>query len=112
MKIVLDTETAGGFDNPLVYDIGYVVADNNGAIVKTRSYIIKEVYDNAELFESAYYKDKKSIYEERLKTGATKKVNLAYALYRLQKDIDKYGAEKFAYNSKFDSKALTKSIDK
>lgn len=112
MKIVLDTETAGGFDNPLVYDIGYVVADNNGAIVKTRSYVIKEVYDNAELFESAYYKDKKSIYEERLKTGATKKVNLAYALYRLQKDIDKYGAEKFAYNSKFDSKALTKSIDK
>ena len=109
MKIVLDTETAGGFDNPLVYDIGYVIADNNGAIVKTRSYIIKEVYDNAELFESAYYKDKKSIYEERLKTGATKKVNLAYALYRLQKDIDKYGAEKFAYNSKFDSKALTKS---
>lgn len=59
MKIVLDTKTAGGFDNLLVYDIGYVIANNNGAIVKTRSYIIKEVYDNAELFESAYYKDKK-----------------------------------------------------
>ena len=43
MKIVLDTETAGGFDNQLVYEIVYVVAGKNGAIVKTRSYIIKEV---------------------------------------------------------------------
>ena len=111
MRIVLDTETAGGLDSPLVYDLGYVIATESGAIVKTRSYIIKEVYDNMTLFETAYYKEKRPLYEERLKSGYSKKVNLSYAMYQLKKDMKKYGIDKFAYNSRFDNKALKTTMN-
>lgn len=111
MRIVLDTETAGGLDSPLVYDLGYVIATESGDIVKTRSYIIKEVYDNMALFETAYYKEKRPLYEERLKSGYSKKVNLSYAMYQLKKDMKKYGIDKFAYNSRFDNKALKTTMN-
>lgn len=111
MKIVLDTETANGFKNPLVYDFGYVIANDNGKIVKTRSYIIKEVYDNMKLFNTAYYKDKRSLYEMRLKSGYSKKVNLSYAMYQLKRDMKKYGIEKFAYNSRFDNNAIKSTME-
>lgn len=111
MKIVLDTETAGGLDSPLVYDLGYVIATENGDIVKTRSYIIKEVYDNMALFETAYYKEKRPLYEQRLKSGYSKKVNLSYAMYQLKRDMKKYGIDKFAYNSRFDNKALKTTMN-
>lgn len=106
MLIVLDTETANGFKEPLVYDLGYIVATDEGEILKTRSYIIKEVYDNKKLFKSAYYKDKRPLYETRLKSKYCKKVNLAFALYQLTKDMKKYGIDKFAYNSQFDKNAI------
>lgn len=111
MKIVLDTETANGFKNPLVYDLGYVIATDNGDIVKTRSYIIKEVYDNGALFDTAYYKEKRPLYEMRLKSGYSKKVNLAYALYQLKRDMKKYGIDKFAYNSRFDNNAINTTMN-
>lgn len=111
-QIVLDTETANGFKNPLVYDLGYVIADENGNAVKTRSYVIKEVYDNKRLFETAYYKEKRPLYEARLKSGYSKKVAFAYAMYQLSKDMKKYGIEKFAYNSRFDNNAIKSTMDK
>lgn len=106
MKIVLDTETCNGFATPLVYDFGYVVATDEGEIIKTRSYVIKEIYDNLSLFETAYYAYKRPLYEERLKSGYSKKVPLAYAMYQLKRDMKKYGIDKFAYNSRFDNNAL------
>lgn len=110
MKIVLDTETANGFACPLVYDFGYVVATDSGEIIKTRSYVIKEVFDNKKLFATAYYKEKRPLYEMRLKSGYSKKVALSFALYQLKKDMKKYGVEKFAYNSRFDNKAINKTM--
>lgn len=109
--IVLDTETCGGFRAPLVYDFGYVIANENGEVIKSRSYIIKEVYDNLPLFNTAYYAEKRPLYEARLKSGYSKKVNLAYALYQMKKDMKKYGIEKFAYNSRFDNNALKSTMN-
>ena len=83
--IVLDTETCGGFASPLVYDFGYVIANENGDIIKSRSYVIKEVYDNKALFETAYYKEKRPLYEERLKSGYSKKVSFAWAMWQLER---------------------------
>ena len=105
-KIVLDAETAGGLDFPLVYDLGYCVINDSGDIIKTRSYIIKEVYDNPQLFKTAFYKDKRNLYEERLKSKYSKKVYLSYALRQLIKDMEKYGIDLYAYNSNFDNKAI------
>lgn len=110
MKIILDTETCGGMSAPLVYDLGYVIADDNGNIVKMRSYIIKEIYDNAELFNSAYYKEKRPLYEIRLNNGYSKKVRFAYAMYMLMRDMKKYGIDKYAYNSAFDNKSISSTM--
>lgn len=112
MKIVLDTETCCGFASPLVYDFGYVVATDNGEIIKARSYVIKEVYDNLALFNTAYYKDKRPLYEMRIKSGYSKKVYLAYALRQLEKDMKKYGVDKFAYNSRFDRNAIKSTMER
>lgn len=105
-RIILDTETAGKINTPLVYDLGYIIIDDNGNTIKQRSYIIKEVYDNKKLFNTSYFKEKRPLYEERLKSGYSKKVYLAYALRQLTKDMEKYGVDLYAYNSPFDTKAI------
>ena len=48
----------------------------------------------------------------RLKSGYSKKVNLAYAMYQLKRDMKKYGIEKFAYNSAFDNRAIKSTMKK
>lgn len=104
--IVLDTE-ALGLDNPSVYEIGYVVATADGKVLKERDYIIKQIYDNEELFQSAYYANKRPLYEQKLADGQAKKVWWGYALKVLANDIEKYGVDNlYAYNSKFDMGAI------
>lgn len=114
MIIVLDTETCGSIGKPEIYDLGYVIADADGNIVKERSYTIKQTYDNAERFKTAYYKEKRPIYERRLESGYAKRVYLGYALYMLAKDMERYEVDAddvYAYNSPFDRKAIRNSAD-
>ena len=63
--IVLDTETLGVFDSR-IYDLGYVIGNlADGSIIKTRDYINSEIYDNDKLMKTAYYANKRPIYEDR-----------------------------------------------
>lgn len=111
--IVLDTETCGGMAKPLVYDLGYTIADNVGEVIKTRSYVIKETFDNECLFNTAYYKDKRPLYLERLETKYSKLIKLKYALIQLLKDIKRYEVETlYAYNSRFDVRAIMSSVER
>ena len=106
MKIVLDTETIS-LEKPFVYDLGYVIVNDNGDIIAKKSYVISQVWNNKELFATAYYADKKPLYYARLKSGYSKKVGWGHAMRYLANDIKKYGiTEVYAYNSKFDSRAL------
>ena len=106
MKLVLDTETIS-LEKPFVYDLGYVIANDNGDIVARKSYVISQVWNNKELFATAYYANKKPLYYARLKSGYSKKVGWGHAMRYLANDIKKYGIpEIYAYNSKFDSRAL------
>lgn len=106
MKIVLDTETIS-LEKPFVYDLGYVIVNDNGDIIAKKSYVISQVWNNKELFATAYYADKKPLYYARLKNGYSKKVGWGHAMRYLANDIKKYGiTEIYAYNSKFDSRAL------
>src|SRR5690606_19497007 len=75
--IILDVETAGGLDNPLVYDIGYAITDKHGNIYETRSFIISEIFYNKSLMASAYYSEKIPKYEEDIKNGTRKVVTFA-----------------------------------
>jgi hypothetical protein len=104
--LVLDTETIS-LNKPFIYDLGYTIADTNGNIIKKKSYIISQVWNNKELFATGYYANKKPLYYARLKSGYSKKVCWGNAMRYLANDIKKYGiTEIYAYNSKFDSRAL------
>ena len=106
MKLILDTETIS-LDKPFVYDLGYTIADADGNIIAKKSYVITQVWNNKELFATSYYAAKKPLYISRLKSKYSKKVSWGNAMRYLANDIKKYGVtEIFAYNSKFDSRAL------
>lgn len=112
MIIVLDTETLGLFDKR-VYDLGYIIYDNDKKqVVKERDYIIKQVYDNENLMKTAYYENKRPLYEIELQNGNAKKIYWGMALYILLKDIERYNvSELYAYNSRFDLEAITKTCE-
>lgn len=105
--MVLDTETLG-LNNPTIYELGYVIHNQDTKkILKERDYLIKQIYDNKELFASAYYSNKRPLYEEKIANGLAKAVYWGYALKVLINDIERYGVEEiYAYNSKFDTKAF------
>ena len=109
--IVMDVETAGGLDNPLVYDIGYAVTDKHGNIYETRSFIISEIFYNKSLMTSAYYSEKIPKYEEDIRNGTRKVVTFAemrldFITLALEYDVKVIGA----YNLMFDTRALTNTI--
>ena len=106
MKLVLDTETIN-LEKQFVYDLGYTIADADGNVVARKSYVISQVFNNKELFATGYYANKMPLYLERLASGYSKKVGWGHAMRYLANDIKKYGiTEIYAYNSKFDTKAI------
>lgn len=62
---IIDTETAGGFDNPMVYDIGVIIIDQKGVQVAETHSLVKEVWDS-NLMETAYYANKIPCYDSML----------------------------------------------
>jgi len=54
---------------PLVYDIGWVITDRQGAIVKKVNYLVQETFFVPNIFNTGYYRDKRPIYMELLAKG-------------------------------------------
>ena len=108
--LVLDTETLGLYDQR-IYDLGYVIYDTETeSVVCERNYIIKQIFDNLELMQTAYYNNKRPIYEKRLADGYCKRVYWGVALRILEKDLKRYEPDGiWAYNSKFDHRAFEKT---
>ena len=42
--LMIDTETAGGFDSPLVYDLGMQVIDRHGNVYAEYNLVISDVF--------------------------------------------------------------------
>ena len=109
--MVVDVETAGGLDNPLVYDIGYAITDKQGNIYETRSFIIEEIFYNKPLMTSAYYSEKIPKYLKDISEGTRTVV----PFLEMRKDFialaEKYNIKTLAaYNLIFDTRALTNTI--
>ena len=51
--VVVDVETTGGFDKPLVYDLGIAICDKDGKVHIGASFIIDEIFNNKALMSSA-----------------------------------------------------------
>lgn len=114
MKIlVLDTETLGLYDQR-VYNLGYVVYDTDTCEkLIERDYVIKQIFDNERLMQTAYYADKKPLYIERLEDGACKKLFWGNACRILAHDMERYEVGAIlAYNSRFDYNAILKTCER
>jgi hypothetical protein len=95
---------------PLIYDIAWQVVNRKGEVRSKHSYLVTETFLNNALFETAYYKDKKPLYIEKLqkKTITLKAWNDIISLL-----LDDLTKSSFcgAYNSMFDFKKALNFTD-
>lgn len=101
--IVLDTETTNSLDDPICYDVGFIVCDFEGNIYSKHSFVNADVFCNEELMESAFFKDKIPTYWEQIKEGErtlTSFKNIKWTLRHIMKENEI--TKVFAYNCRFD----------
>lgn len=109
--LVIDTETAGFFDKPRVYDFGYAVVDREGVIYEKGQGLVRETICNAELMNTAYYKDKLPLYRQMVRDKKTKVMPLEFIYHYINDLIKKYNIKIIAaYNANFDINALNQTI--
>ena len=106
--LVLDTETANGLDDPIVYDVGGCVCDKQGRIYEKFSFVIRDIFVyERKLMESAYYAEKIPEYVESLRIKERTMVNFYEARHYILDLIKKYNIKDVAaYNAHFDRNAL------
>ena len=104
--IIFDTETIS-LNKSFIYNIGYVICDPDGKVLLQRDMVIRQIYDNAPLFATAYYAKKRPLYTAKMKARRTVKVSWGKACQIMAKDIKTYGVtDGYAYNGGFDEKAF------
>lgn len=118
--LILDTETATlpfanelckngkqkqkvAIAKPLVYDIGWVIIDRQGNIVKKENFLVQETFFVPNVFNTAYYKNKRPIYMQLLKNGMIQVAGWNEIIERLMIDLN-YCDLTAAYNACFDFK--------
>jgi hypothetical protein len=110
--IVLDVETCNTIEQPLPYDIGWVVCDRYGNIYERHSYIISEIFFGMhDVMKSAYYAEKIPQYFQDLANG-NRTVKSMYEIRRIMKDeIKRYKIKAVGgYNMAFDYRSLNNCI--
>lgn len=110
-RIVIDTETLGGLENPLCYDIGYAIMNNDGEILTTRRYLVRETFFGMrEKMKTAYYAEKLPLYyAEMLKD--LKDQPLAAIRKELFELCEQFKVKQvWAFNAAFDEKALNNTV--
>lgn len=113
MYMVIDVETAGGFDNPMVYDIGFAVCDKDGFIYESRSYIINEVFNDKNLMNTAYYAKKVPMYKKDIENGTRTTISFGMMRIIFNSMLEKFNVQTIcAYNLKFDANALSNTCKK
>ena len=88
---------------PLVYDIGWTVTDRNGNIIKEENFLIQETFFVPSVFNTAYYKEKRPLYMEKLRKGEIKVDTWNNVIEILLQDLRKTDMVA-AYNAAFDFK--------
>lgn len=88
---------------PLVYDIGWVITDRTGEVIKKENFLVQETFFVPSIFNTAYYKDKRPIYMDLLKKGEIKTGNWFDIVSILVQDLNQCDLTT-AYNACFDFK--------
>lgn len=106
--LILDTETANGLDDALVYDIGYAIIDKKGTVYHTESLLVYDIFvGERKMMKSAYYAEKIPMYEKQYKAKERKLVQFSTAK-KLINDICKEWnvSAIIAHNARFDYSSL------
>lgn len=88
---------------PLVYDIGWIIIDRKGNKVKQENFLVQETFFVPNIFNTAYYKEKRPIYMEMLKRGEIVTANWNNIIDVLLEDLRQVDIST-AYNATFDYK--------
>lgn len=88
---------------PLVYDIGWVISDRMGNIVKKVNYLVQETFFVPNVFNTAYFCEKRPIYMNLLKEGEIDTAIWNDIMEALILDLDECDLTT-AYNACFDFK--------
>ena len=78
-RVILDTETAGGLAFPLPYDFSYkIVRGKNFTEVVSHQFIIREIFLDNDLMDTAYYVEKVPLYWRRIWDKSAKLVYFGF----------------------------------
>ena len=92
--LTVDTETANGLDDALVYDLGYAIHDKYGNVYEANSLVIADIYcGERKMMKTAYYANKLPKYEVALKSGERKMVSLLTARKMIHDVCEKYNVK-------------------
>lgn len=106
--LVVDTETTGGFGNPLAYDVGGVVVDASGYIWERFHWAVLEVIGNPALMATAFYAEKMPLYWEEVSNGNIQPLHFSDILRRLTGLVDFHNITAIAaYNASFDLRSMS-----
>ena len=106
--LIIDTETTNGLDFPLVYDVGYIVADYEGNIYHRDSFVNADIFCDKELMSSAYFVEKIPQYWEEIKKGERTLTSFRKIMWTLRHVMKDYEIKKvYAYNCRFDYCSLS-----
>ncbi len=118
--LILDTETATlpfvndyaknekqkqtiAIAKPLVYDIGWLIMDRQGNIVKVENFLVQETFFVPNVFNTAYYKDKRPLYMDMFKNQQIDALPWNEIVEILLEDLRRCDIAA-AYNATFDFK--------
>lgn len=106
--LMVDTETFGGFDAPICYDIGFAVVDKTGKVYAQYSFVVRDTFIGmAEQAATAYYANKFPQYHEDIRSGKRKCLPFYLIRHIANTLLSKYGISNVvAHNAKFDCTSL------
>lgn len=110
--LTIDTETANSLEDPMMYDLGGAIHDKRGNVYETFSFIIYDIFcaDRA-LFDTAYYAEKRPMYEAQIAAGQRKIVSIYTARRHVKELCDKYNVKAIiAHNARFDYRSTNYTL--
>lgn len=110
--LTIDTETANTMEDPIMYDLGGAIHDKRGNVYETFSFVIYDVFcADRELFNTAYYAEKRPMYEKQIEAGQRKIVSIFTARNYVRDLCKKYNVKAIiAHNARFDYRSTNHTL--
>lgn len=107
--LTIDTETANTLDDPLCYDVGGCIHDEDGNVYHTFSYVVYEIFfDEKALMEESYFAEKIPQYLQEIKNGERKVARFSTIKKQIADLCKEYQVKAIiAHNARFDYKSLS-----